>query len=227
MNDILIIEDNTDLGTLIADFLRREGWTVTLTDSAEDGLAILEKDAYKLLLLDVMLPGKDGFETLSEIRKTRYMPVLMMSAKTDDDSKILGLEIGADDYVDKPFSVPVLTSKIRALMRRTYDSVSDRHILSAEGISVDIGSRRAYKNEKPLDLNGKEFDLLVYLMEHRGQALKKETIFDAVWGETCYSELSSLTVYISWLRDKIEDDPRSPRLIKTVYRVGYQFGDNR
>ena len=111
MTDILIIEDNEELGNLYKDFLRREGWSVTLVGSAEEGLELLEKDTFKLLLLDIMLPGKDGFEALAEIRKTRNMPVMIMSAKTDDESKILGMEIGADDYVEKTVSIPVLTSR--------------------------------------------------------------------------------------------------------------------
>ena len=225
MTDILIIEDNEDLGGLIADFLRREGWSVTLTGSAEEGLELLEKEVFKLLLLDVMLPGKDGFETLTEIRKTRSMPVIIMSAKNDDESMILGIEIGADDYVDKSVSIPVLTSKIKAIMRRTYEAPEDKQILSVDGITVDVGARTVYKNNEKIDIMGKEFDLLVYLMENRGKALRKETIFDNVWGESCFSELSSLSVYISWLRDKIEDDPKKPKYIKTVYKVGYQFGD--
>ncbi|SEQ97509.1 DNA-binding response regulator, OmpR family, contains REC and winged-helix (wHTH) domain [Lachnospiraceae bacterium NE2001] len=225
MTDILIIEDNEDLGGLIADFLRREGWSVTLTGSAEEGLELLEKEVFKLLLLDVMLPGKDGFETLTEIRKTRSMPVIIMSAKNDDESMILGIEIGADDYVDKSVSIPVLTSKIKAIMRRTYEAPEDKQILSVDGITVDVGARTVYKNNEKIDIMGKEFDLLVYLMENRGKALRKETIFDNVWGESCFSELSSLSVYISWLRDKIEDDPKKPKYIKTVYKVGYQFGE--
>ena len=227
MTDILIIEDNEELGSLISDFLRREGWSVVLSGTAEEGLDFLSKEPVKLLLLDVMLPGKDGFEALSEIRKTRSMPVMIMSAKTDDESKILGMEIGADDYVEKSVSIPVLTSKIKALMRRSYDVTEDKQIISAEGITVDIGARTVYKNDKQIDIKGKEFDLLVYLMEHRGQALRKETIFNAVWGESCFSELSSLSVYVSWLRDKIEDDPKNPKLVKTVYKIGYQFGDNQ
>ncbi|MCR5226944.1 MAG: response regulator transcription factor [Eubacterium sp.] len=226
MTDILIIEDNEDLGGLIADFLRREGWSVTLTGSAEEGLELLDKETFKLLLLDIMLPGKDGFETLVEIRKTRSMPVIIMSAKNDDESMILGIEIGADDYVDKSVSIPVLTSKIKAIMRRTYEAPEDKQILSVDGITVDVGARTVYKNEEKIDIMGKEFDLLVYLMENRGKALRKETIFDNVWGESCFSELSSLSVYVSWLRDKIEDDPKKPRYIKTVYKVGYQFGEN-
>lgn len=225
MTDILIIEDNEDLGQLITDFLNKEGWTVEWATSAEDGLLLLEKESFKLLLLDVMLPGKDGFEALSEIRKSRNLPVLMMSAKTDDDSKILGMEIGADDYVDKPFSIPVLTSKIKALMRRTYEITEEKEILSAEGITVDVSARKVYKGDDLIDVKGKEFDLLVYLMQNRGKALRKENIFNNVWGESCFSELSSLGVYVSWLRDKIEDNPREPKLIKTVYKVGYQFGE--
>ena len=224
MTDILIIEDNEELGSLISDFLRREGWSVILRGSAEEGMEYLENEVVRLLLLDVMLPGKDGFEALSEIRKTRNMPVMIMSAKTDDESKILGVEIGADDYVEKSVSIPVLISKIKALMRRSYDVAEDKQILSAGEITVDVGARTVYKNEEKIDIMGKEFDLLVYLMENRGKALRKETIFNAVWGESCFSELSSLSVYVSWLRDKIEDDPKKPKYIKTVYKVGYQFG---
>ncbi|MBQ8950176.1 MAG: response regulator transcription factor [Eubacterium sp.] len=223
MTDILIIEDNEDLGGLYADFLRREGWSVELAVNAEDGLELLDKNTYKLLMLDVMLPGKNGFEALAEIRKKRNMPVMIISAKTDDESKILGMEIGADDYVEKSVSIPVLTSKIKALMRRSYDVTGDKEILSAEGLTVDVSARTVYKNDLKIDIMGKEFDLLVYLMENRGKALKKEIIFNAVWGESCFSELSSLSVYISWLRDKIEDDPKNPKYIKTVYKIGYQF----
>ena len=225
MKDILIIEDNQQLGTLIGDFLKREGYTTDHALSAEEGLSLLEQERYKLLLLDVMLPGKDGFEALCEIRKSRNMPVLMMSAKTDDESKILGLETGADDYVEKPFSIPVLCSKIKALMRRSYETSPEKQILSASGLTVDVASRRVFRNENEITVSGKEFDLLVYLMAHKGQALRKETIFDEVWGVNCYSEMSSLSVYISWLRDKIEDDPKKPVLIQTVYKVGYRFGE--
>ena len=122
-------------------------------------------------------------------------------------------------------SIPVLTSKIKALMRRSYDIAEEKEIISAEGITVDISARKVYKDENLVDVKGKEFDLLVYLMQNRGKALRKENIFNNVWGESCFSELSSLGVYVSWLRDKIEDNPREPKLIKTVYKVGYQFGE--
>ena len=226
MTDILIIEDDKDLGQLISDFLKKEGWTVTLAETAEDGLKLLEGEAFKLLLLDVMLPGKDGFEALRELRESKNLPVLMMSAKSDDESRILGVELGADDYVDKSFSIPVLISKIKALMRRSYDIAEDKEILSSDGITVDIDARKVYKEGELVDVKGKEFDLLVYLMQNKGKALRKETIFNNVWGADCFSELSSLGVYVSWLRDKIEDNPKEPKLIKTVYKVGYQFGES-
>ena len=226
MKDILIIEDNAQLGTLISDFLKRESYTTDHALSAEEGFSYLEQESYKLLLLDVMLPGRDGVETLCELRKTQNMPVLMMSAKTDDESKIMGLETGADDYVEKPFSIPVLCSKIKALLRRSYETASDKQFLVADGLTVDLASRRVFKNGSEITVNGKEFDLLTYLMAHKGQAIRKEMLFDAVWGVNCYSEMSSLNVYISWLREKIEDAPKKPVLIQTVYKVGYRFGDN-
>ncbi|MBQ4225287.1 MAG: response regulator transcription factor [Oscillospiraceae bacterium] len=226
MTDILIIDDNEELAGLISDFLIREGYSVRRAASAEEGLTLLENEMFRLLLLDLMLPGKSGYDALGEIRRSRNIPVIMMSAKTDDESKILGMDIGADDFVDKPFSIPVLTSKIKAVMRRTYDT-AEKDILSVCGITADVGARRVYKNGAEIPVKGKEFDLLVYLMEHKGQTLEREKIFNAVWGADCFSELSSLSVYISWLKAKIEDDPKNPTLINTVYKVGYRFGDDR
>lgn len=224
MTDILLIEDNTELGTLICDFLRMEGFSIDWEESAEEGLSRLKEAAYKLLLLDVMLPGKDGYEALAEIRKTSGIPVLMMSARTDDQSKIMGLEVGADDYVDKPFSIPVLSYKIKALMRRTYEINEEKEILSVCGITVDVAARSVFKNEVQIDVKGKEFDILVYLMRRAGTVVVKETLFDQVWGVDCFSEPASLNVHIRWLREKLEDDPKNPKLIQTVWRVGYKFG---
>ena len=226
MTDILIIDDNEELAGLISDFLIREGYSVRRAASAEEGLTLLEKEPFRLLLLDLMLPGKSGYDALGEIRRSRNIPVIMMSARNDDESKILGMDIGADDFVDKPFSIPVLTSKIKAVLRRTYDT-AEKDILSVCGITADVGARRVYKNGAEIPVKGKEFDLLVYLMEHKGQTLEREKIFNAVWGADCFSELSSLSVYISWLKAKIEDDPKNPTLINTVYKVGYRFGDDR
>lgn len=224
MKDILVIEDNEELGKLISDFLKREGFTVDWKMSAEDGLDSLKKDAYKLLLLDVMLPGMDGYTALQDVRRTQKLPVLMMSARTDDQSKILGLQIGADDYIEKPFSIQVLGLKIRALMRRAYDLAEDRQLLTYGNVTMDVTTRIVYKDEKKIDVTGKEFDLLEYMMRNPEQILRKEKLFNEVWGADCFSELGSLNVHIRWLREKLEDDPKNPKLIQTVWGVGYKFG---
>lgn len=227
MTDILVIEDNEELGGLIQDFLRREGYSVEWKMNAEEGLALVKTAAFKLLLLDVMLPGMDGYEALQEIRRDQRIPVLMMSARTDDQSKILGLELGADDYIDKPFSVEVLGFKIKALMRRAYDMSEDRQLLTYDKITMDVTTRTVYKDGKELYITGKEFDLLEYMMRHPEQVIRKEKLFNEVWGFDCFSEQGSLNVHIRWLREKLEEDPKNPTLIQTVWRVGYKFGGTK
>jgi len=222
--DILIVEDNEELGQLIFDFLRNSGYSADWVKSAENALENISKENYKLLLLDVMLPGQDGFAALSKIRKEHNMPVLMMSARTDDDSKILGMETGADDYIGKPFSIPLLVSKIKALLRRAYPD-SENEVLSYKNLKVDVSARSVFMDGKLLEITGKEFDILVYLMKHAGKVVDKNELFDEVWGYYSETEMNSLNVYIRWLREKIEKDPKEPELIKTVWRVGYKFGE--
>ena len=222
--DLLIVEDNEELGQLIFDFLRNSGYSADWVKSAENALENISKENYKLLLLDVMLPGQDGFAALSKIRKEHNMPVLMMSARTDDDSKILGMETGADDYIGKPFSIPLLVSKIKALIRRAYPD-SKNEVLSYKNLKVDVSARSVFMDGKLLEITGKEFDILAYLMKHAGKVVDKNELFDEVWGYYSETEMNSLNVYIRWLREKIEKDPKEPELIKTVWRVGYKFGE--
>lgn len=226
MTDILVIEDNKELGTLICDFLRRDGFSVDWKESAEEGLECFETAAYKMLLLDVMLPGMDGYETIQLIRKKHNIPVLMMSARTDDQSKILGLEVGADDYLDKPFSFPVLSSKVKAILRRSYKMAENKELLVYQDITVDVAARRVVKGSKEISVTGKEYDILCYFMKHPEQVIHKETLFNAVWGCDCFSEINTLNVYVRWLREKLEEDPKNPTLIQTVWKVGYRFGGN-
>lgn len=224
MTDILIIEDDSELGQLVNDFMEKEGFSVQLCSSAEEALVLLKGEAFRLVLLDVMLPAMDGYEICSEIRKKQDIPVLMMSAQTDEDSKLLGYDTGADDYIDKPFSVKVLTAKVRALMKRKAPSEAGR-VVSSCGITLDTASRRVTLGGRELRLNAKEFELLQYLMEHEGEAVGKEELFNAVWGADCFTEPGTVSVHIRWLREKIEQDPNSPKLIQTVWKVGYRFGD--
>ena len=224
MTDILIVEDNEELGALIRDFLVRDGFTVTWKTTGEDGLSALKEDKYRLMLLDVMLPGFDGYETLRILRKDLGLPVIMMSAKNDDQSKILGLDVGADDYIEKPFSFPVLSSKIEAILRRNYDASEERKELSYKDIKVDLDDMTVRKGDKVIPVNGKELDILIYFLKNPEKVIHKEVLFNAVWGTDCISEMSTLTVYIRWLREKLEDDPKNPEYIHTVWRVGYKFG---
>ena len=223
MTDILIVEDNEELGALIRDFLVRDGFTVTWKTTGEDGLSALKEDKYRLMLLDVMLPGFDGYETLRILRKDLGLPVIMMSAKNDDQSKILGLDVGADDYIEKPFSFPVLSSKIKAILRRNYDASEERKELSYKDIKVDLDDMTVRKGDKVIPVNGKELDILIYFMKNPEKVIHKEVLFNAVWGTDCISEMSTLTVYIRWLREQLEDDPKNPEYIHTVWRVGYKF----
>lgn len=226
MTDILMIEDDPELGTLLRDFLLRADFTVRACTDAEQGLAALQAEPFRLVLLDVMLPGKDGYRTCTEIRKTQSVPVLMMSARSDDESKLIGYETGADDYIGKPFSVPVLIAKIKALLKRTASEAQPAACLTGCGITLNPVSREVTKQGVPLRLNAKEFDLLRVLMEHQGEALDKNYLFDAVWGTDCFSETGTVSVHIRWLREKLEDDPTHPKVICTVWKIGYRFGDD-
>lgn len=227
MTDILIIEDDPELGCLVRDFLVKEGFSVCLNANAEAGLERLESESFGLVLLDVMLPGMNGFETCGVIRSKKEIPILMMSALTDENSKLTGYDTGADDYIDKPFSIKVLTAKVKALLRRKTEEQEDSDIINSRGVKLDRSSRKVTVGEKEIQMNVKEFELLRYLMEHEGEAVRKETLFDAVWGSDCFTEPSTVSVHIRWLREKIEADPNSPKLIQTVWKVGYRFGDSK
>ena len=205
--------------------MSREGYSVELLENGEMAILRLKEEDYKLMLLDVMLPGLDGFETLRLLRKEQDIPVLMMSAKDDDDSKILGLDIGADDYIGKPFYFPFRLSKVKAILRRNYpDSSEDNTIIKYKDLSVDLNTMTVHKGDKLLQIGGKELEILIYFLKHPEKVIPKETLFDAVWGSDCDSDVSTLTVYIKWLREKLGDDPKDPKYIHTVWRVGYRFG---
>lgn len=228
MKDILIIEDNEELGILISDFLKRENLTTTLCPDAESGLKVLASGQYRLILLDVMLPGMNGFETCAHIRKTTNIPVLMMSARTDDESKISGYDTGADDYIDKPFSIPVLTAKIKSLLRRNDISASrDTASVSACGITLNTSTRKVTHNGQEIPVTGKSFDVLSYLMQHQGEVISKDILFNEIWGSDCFSEPSTLNVHIRWLREKLEKNPKQPEIIRTVWKIGYIFGEEK
>jgi len=225
MVDILIIEDDDELRGLLADFMAAEGFTVQQAGSAEDGIAFLEDDLARLVLLDLMLPGIDGFTACTAIREHKDIPIIMMSARSDDESKLMGYKLGADDYIEKPITIPILTAKIRALLRRS-DNLSDKdEIITYKNISIDVKKRAVFKDGAECDIRGKMYDLLLYMMKNRGRLLDKDELYDAVWKDA-FVEQATLNVHVRWLRERLEEEPNSPKIIKTVWRKGYIFGDD-
>lgn len=223
MTDILLIEDNIDLGTVLKDFLIHEGYQVFYAQSGEEGLAFMKKDQAKIILLDIMLPGIDGFEVCEKIRRSSNVPIIIISAKLSKDDKMNGLLLGADDYIEKPYDIDILLAKIGAVYRRNYGKESLGKVIIEGDVKMDPEARTVYCREKLLSLTIKEFDLLHLFLQNKGKVLKKEWIFDRIWGVDSFSEASTLTVHIKWLREKIEENPKEPRHLITVWGVGYKF----
>ncbi len=219
MIDILIVEDNKELSTLLCDFLRAENYIVSVAENGEKALSLYEKYGARLVLLDIMLPGMDGFAVCSKIREQSNTPILIVSAKTEKDDKLNGLILGADDYIEKPYDIDIMLAKIDGIFKRRYslDEVADGNLL------LNKVNRTVKKNGALLEMTAKEYDLLLLLMENRGKVLNKEYIFNQIWGFDSDSEPQTLTVHIKWLRRKIEDDPKKPKRISTIWGVGYMF----
>lgn len=219
MTDILIVEDNKEIAGLLCDFLRNENYTVSVAETGEKGLALYQKYGARLIVLDVMLPGADGFAVCQEIRRESNVPIIIVSAKGEKDDKLNGLILGADDYIEKPYDIDLLLAKIGGIFKRRY--ASDE--INEGSLRIDRLNRVAYKDGERLEMAAKEFELLLLLAENKGRALGKEFIFNRIWGSDCFSEMQTLTVHIKWLRQKIEDDPKEPRRLLTVWGVGYKF----
>ncbi len=219
MIDVLIVEDNKELAGLLCDFLRKENYTVSAAESGEKALSLYEKYGARLIVLDIMLPGMDGFGVCKKIREESNVPILIISAKTAKEDMLCGLDLGADDYIEKPYDIDIMLAKISGIFKRRYaaDEIVDGDI------RINKVSRTVYKNGIQLEMTAKEFDLLVLLIENKGRALSKEYIWGRIWGSDCFSEQQTLTVHIKWLRQKIEDDPKAPKRILTVWGLGYKY----
>lgn len=223
MKDILIIEDSKDLAILLRDFLIKEGFSVEVVFTGEAGMEYIKREGVKIVLLDIMLPGMDGFAVCKLIREEFNVPLFIMSAKTDKEDKLNGLLLGADDYIEKPYDMDVLIAKVKAVYRRYYDKSSSQQMILYGNLMMDVTGHKVSVEGKELSLTVKEFELLKLLLENEGKVLKKEWIFDQVWGVDSFSEPSTLTVHIKWLRLKIEQDPKNPIHILTIWGVGYKF----
>ncbi len=219
MIDILLIEDNEEIGGLVVDFLIAEGYDCYLALDGEEGLAVYEDEGAKLILLDVTLPGIDGFVVCKRIRDKQNTPIIIISAKGSKEDKLNGLLLGADDYIEKPFDIDILLAKIDGIFKRRYDSDE----IVEGNIRLDKKGRRLYIDDVFIETTVKEFDLLLYMMENKGKVLSKEELFTKIWGLHSESELQTLTVHIKWLREKLEGDSKNPVHIQTVWGVGYRF----
>jgi DNA-binding response OmpR family regulator len=217
--DILIVEDNKELLQLLTDFLRAEDYTVSTAENGEKALSLYEKYGARLVLLDINLPGMDGFAVCEKIRSNGNTPIIMLTARVSKEDKLNGLILGADDYMEKPYDIDILLAKIKGIFKRRF--AEDK--LTDGDISLDLAAGTVTVNGKPADVTGKEFELLKLLIENKGQTLTKDRIFNAVWGMDSDSEQQTLTVHIKRLREKIGDDPKEPAHIVTVWGRGYRW----
>ena len=217
--DILIVEDNKEIGSLLCDFLRKENYTVSVVDTGEKALDLYERYGAKVIVLDIMLPGIDGFAVCSKIRETSNTHILIASAKVDKNDKLKGLNLGADDYIEKPYDVDILIAKIKGIFKRKY---GQEEIVEGN-ICLNTVKQFLYVDGNKKEVTEKEFELLKLLIENKNVTMKKEYLFNTVWGSDSESELQTLTVHIKWLREKIEADPKKPMHIITEWGVGYRF----
>ena len=219
MLDILIVEDNKEIGNILSAFLRKNNYAVSVVDSGEKAMELFEMYGAKLVILDLMLPEMDGFAVCSKIRKTSNAHILIASAKTEKDDKLKGLNLGADDYIEKPYDMDILLAKINGIFKRKYAL----DIIQEGNLTLNSVNKSLQVDGGDVFVTYKEFDLLKLLIENKGVTLKKEYLFGTIWGSDSDSELQTLTVHIKWLREKIEENPKKPKHIITVWGVGYRF----
>ncbi|MBP5492116.1 MAG: response regulator transcription factor [Clostridiales bacterium] len=219
MPDIIICEDNQEIGNLLSDFLKKENYTVAIAPTGERALELFEKYGAKLVVLDIMLPGIDGFSVCSKIRESSNTHIIIASARGDKESKLEGLSLGADDYIEKPYDIDILLAKIRGIFKRKYaiEEVVDGNL------RLNTVHRTLMVGDRPVDVTEKEFALLLLLIENKSTTLRKEYLFNTIWGSDSDSEIQTLTVHIKWLREKIEEDPKKPEHIITVWGTGYRY----
>ncbi len=228
MRKILMIDDDKDLSMITQDMLEDYGYEVALAGSGEEAFELLKKQKADLIILDINLPDETGFQVCKELRSISNVPIIFCSARTSEDDKVMGLDIGGDDYLPKPYSLRELLSRVNSLIRRVYgfQKENEELVLGQEReneIRIQTEARSVTRNGKTVNLSLKEFDVLRYLAEHKGNAVKKEELLAAVWGAYSEVELSTLTVHIRWLREKLEKEPSNPDYIKTVWGVGYRL----
>ena len=224
---ILIVEDDQNLITTLKYNLLKEGYRIVTALDGAQALKVARSEKPELIVLDVMLPNLSGLDVCRILRKEMTVPILMLTAKTEEVDKIVGLEIGADDYMTKPFSMRELLARVRAMLRRANISeskpASEQKCLKIGDLEIDIGRHQAFRRSVPLDLTPKEYDLLVFLARNKGFVFNREQLLEKVWGYDYAGDTRTVDVHIRWLRQKIETDPAHPRNLLTVRGAGYKL----
>jgi DNA-binding response OmpR family regulator len=218
---LLVVEDEQTLRETLMYNLKREGYDITGTGDGGEALELAREQRFDLVVLDVMLPTLDGLSIVRILRKEQRTPIILLTARSGEVDRIMGLETGADDYIVKPFSLGEFLARVRAVLRRATPEVSAR--LEANDLSLDLIGRKAYRAEQELRLSHKEFDLLAALIRNVGTALSRDRLLQQVWGYDFPGDTRTVDVHIRWLREKIEADPADPKRIVTVRGVGYRF----
>ncbi|MGY3766739.1 response regulator transcription factor [Vagococcus vulneris] len=222
---ILIIEDNSTLRKLLADYLKQQGYLVLEAESGESGLGLWKSQVIDLILLDIMLPGIDGFTVCQTIRQTSMIPIIMITAKSEDHDKILGLDVGADDYIVKPFSNKEMLARIHAIMRRVEFTNSADKKLILKNLNMNYSAHQVYLNTLPIHLTQKEFDLLYLFITHPNQLFSRDQLLDAVWGMDYFGDFRTVDSHIKRLREKLKQSDKQTYnwAIKTIWGKGYLF----
>ena len=222
---VLVVEDDQTVAEVVTRYLEREGFTVESVGDGREALERADAQTPDLVVLDIMLPGLDGLEVCRRLRARAPIPVVMLTARGSEEDKVLCLELGADDYVTKPFSPRELTARVKAVLRRAaspLDEIARAEALDYDGLRIDLGAREARVDGELATLTAREFDLLAFLARRPRQVFRRDELLEHVWGYT-YGDTSTVTVHIRRLREKIEVDPSAPRRLATVWGVGYRF----
>lgn len=227
MSKILIIEDEEAIADLEKDYLELSGFEVEIEERGDTGLAKALKEEFNLIILDLMLPGVDGFEICKKIREEKNIPVIMVSAKKDDIDKIRGLGLGADDYMTKPFSPSELVARVKAHLARyerlVGSGIQENEVIEIRGIKIDKTARRVWVNGEEKAFTSKEFDLLTFLAQNPNHVFTKEELFSKIWDMESIGDIATVTVHIKKIREKIEFNTAKPQYIETIWGVGYRF----
>jgi DNA-binding response OmpR family regulator len=219
---VLVVDDEPTLVATLKYNLEREGYRVVSAADGEKAITLARTERPDLMILDLMLPVVDGLEVCRILRREMSLPILMLTARVGEVDKVVGLEIGADDYVTKPFSTRELLARIRALLRRTTTPADEEALVSGD-LRIDLKRREVTRNDRPVELKPKEMELLIYFMRNKGRAFTREQLLREVWGYDFYGDSRTVDVHVSWLRQKIEEQPSKPVRILTVRGVGYRF----